>query len=139
MEYLKIPFDCKSIMEKNNSKVCTTDQSIKQHIHMMLTCYQGEFKFNSNFGNSVWEDEYLHVKRSNISGKIKDSLEENLRQYERRLEVSTIEVKPYFEPDRSMDSTKYRQKIQVTIIGTNLVDRSIFKHKEHFYIAPLTN
>ncbi len=137
MNYLKIPFNTKIIMEKQDVRTCDIDQSIKQHIHLMLTTYQGEYRGDFNFGNKVWEDDFLHTANSGITEKIKQSLKENIEQFEKRLLVEEISIKHYYETSRGR-LNNLRRRVDVEVRGKNKITNTDFLHQEHFYIAPLS-
>lgn len=138
MDCLKLPVNFKAIMEKGNCRKCSLDYSIKQHLHLMLTSYLGELKSEPAFGNKVWEDDFLHVRFDNeITSTIKESLIQNIRQFEKRLWVEKVDVKHYYEVNHA-GGHKLKRRVDIFIEGLNVVEQVAFKHHEHFYIAPLS-
>jgi len=125
-------------MEKGNCQKCSVDYSIKQHLHLMLTSYQGELRSVSDFGNQVWDNDFMHVRFDNeITSKIKGSLIQNIKEFEKRLFVETVDVKHYYEENHA-EGHKLKRRVDIYIKGVNLIDQADFTHYEHFYIAPLS-
>jgi len=138
MECLKLPVNFKAIMDKGSCPKCSVDYSIKQHLHLMLTSYQGELKSSTDFGNQVWEDDFLHVRFDNeITSKIKSSLIQNIHQFEKRLLVEAVDIQHYYEENHA-GAHRLKRRVDIYIEGVNVVDQTAFKHHEHFYIAPLS-
>lgn len=94
------------------------EQSIRQHIYLILTTRFGSYRFDPNYGCVLWEHDFEHVKA--LRGKnhfFENSIKEVLAKHEPRLTdtsvsvgIDTIDVQ---DPLKTKKDIKKRISIQI--------------------------
>lgn len=141
MKYLKLPIDFSEILKKKRLKRCTKEESIAQNIMMIITSRYGEVVGRGKFGSKIWELEFRQlVKISTWEEEVRLSLQDSIKEYEKRLR--NIEVKVLLsEIDDDFSSSKnchVRRKAQISVKGI-IVDSGIdFNFSTLVYISPLS-
>ena len=126
-------------MKKQEHPTCSLHDSIAYYIHLMISSQFRENKYDEAFGNIIWDNEFTNItKNNNIKEQIKISLQESILKYEHRLEHVRVEIQVTQEEISSSNVKRLRERVTVEITGTIKKTKDRFKHRERFFIAPLS-
>jgi predicted component of type VI protein secretion system len=142
MQYYSIPFDTELAGGKSFRKT-NVEESVRQHIRLLLTTMPGSFRFSPVFGSCLNKQHYrLPDKRKGekkLESELKEKLLGNLRllleKFEPRLQLHDIEIKVKLpEPDEKEPGQKGGRIIfDLNIIGM-INRRASFQHAESIYL-----
>lgn len=141
-KYYTIPIKCKVLIEKNNLEKCGLDESIRQHIHLILRTHFKEYRFDQAYGNVVWEKDFETIRSI---PKWKNELSEDfgsaLKKYEKRLSdlwvTTDLDELKIVDP-QTQKLTELRKRITIRINGTINKTNQPFQHIEHIFFSPLS-
>lgn len=138
--YYNIPFEFDKFFEKKDLKKISLQESISQFIGTIVTTQFEEYKFDDNFGSEIWETDFDLLTNTNVlKEKIKNSLSEKIKTYEKRL--SNIEVILNIGEDYSETGKKVRLKKYLTITVQGIIKKTDepYSYRGYYYIAPLSH
>ncbi len=137
-EFLQLPIQLGHITSQQHLKRCSLNDSVTNMIRLICTTHFGENKADDSLGNELWENDFETV--SNIQAfkeRLSESLQNTLIRHEKRL--SGIKVSVGFEQViTTVYKKRVRQRIQIDIEGTVRKTNETFKHKEVFFMGPLS-
>lgn len=85
MNYLKLPLDLSEGLHGQLQR-CSYEESIAQHIMMLIVSQYGEVEGKEDYGSIIWDLEFNQVlKNADWEEKVRKSLEATLTKYESRL------------------------------------------------------
>lgn len=140
--YYTIPLNCAAVVEKHSLSTCRLDESIRQHIHLILRTHFKEYRFDPSFGNMVWEKDFETIRSI---PKWKNELSEDfgyaLKKYEKRL--LQIQVVTDLDELKIVDSqtqkvAELRKRITIRIQGIISKTNEPFSHTEYIFFSPLS-
>jgi phage baseplate assembly protein W len=140
VEYYQLPLKLGDLMSgKMHNKVSLSD-SIKQHLHLIITTSFGEMQFDENFGCSIWDDDFDNLTSTNkIKEKIKNSILYSVNKYENRIENVKLDLQ-IRETELSLKlKGKYVKKRLDLIIVANICSTNLpLEYRDSFYTGPLS-
>ena len=139
MNYLSMPLRLQSAIDKKLPK-CSYQESIAQHIMLLILSHNGEVIGREDYGSMIWELEFNQlVKISDWEEGDRNSLVETIGKYEKRLrnvdvDVTLLEI----EEENSNKTSHIRRRAQITVTG--IMDRTNerFNFTTSLYISPLS-
>ncbi len=137
--YYQAPFDFKRFFEKKALKKITLQESISQFISIIITTYFEEYAFDDGFGSEIWETDFdLLVNANVLKERIKKSLAEQIRTYEKRL--TNIDLGLDLQESISEKSNKVRLKkyLNINITGTIVKTNEPYHFSGDYFLAPLS-
>lgn len=115
--------------------LCSLEESLWNHIYLILTTPFNEVRFDARFGSAIWEYDLIAGSEMNEirwEGEIKDRIEDSVKEYEKRIEGMEIYVK--LSRDGHQDAHK---RLTITIKGRiKALDRQTFTFNRDIIIAP---
>ena len=90
--YYHLPLDLEGILERQQLPRCSVQESIAQHLYLMLTTYFGESRFEPDFGCQVWEQDFEAMTTMRWKDNVQRSIEESISEYEPRLVRARADV-----------------------------------------------
>jgi phage baseplate assembly protein W len=140
IEYYQLPLKLGDLMSgKMHAKVSLSD-SIKQHLHLIITTSFGEMQFDENFGCSLWDDDFDNLTAINkIREKTKNSILYSINKYETRIENIKLDLQ-IREAELSMiKNGKYVKKRLDLLITANICSTNLpLEYRDSFYTGPLS-
>lgn len=140
MDYLKIPLDLSSSLDKN-IKRCSEEESIAQHIMMLIVSHYGEVVGKDDYGSIIWELEFNQlIKISEWEEHVKDSIAQTINNYEKRIKNVAVKV-VLSEIDDDFDkkyNTHIRRKALISVAAKTVFDEKQFNFSMIVYISPLS-
>lgn len=146
-EYYTLPLRFDQLLEKRQHTRCQLNDSIAQHLHIMLSSHFGESRFNPDYGCSLWEFDFKMVpdpKENKFKWKesVKLSYEETIRQSEPRLSNVRVrvEIEDFIEDYKVSRkvSKKIRKRLWVQVDATISITNQEFSFTEYLFIAPIS-
>jgi Baseplate wedge protein gp25 len=138
--YYTLPFNTKRLLSSKPHRKCNLNESIAHYIHLVNTSYFGECTFDESFGSSIWLLDFDNLKKTNrLRGLIRDSLEESLSKYEKRLHDVRVDVRiKQEELTGGEKSNSIKKRIDIRVKGKIKKTSEEFSFVEYFYIGPLS-
>ena len=119
MTYLKMPLQLQSAVAKKLQR-CSYQESIAQHIMLLILSHHGEVIGREDFGSMIWDLEFNQlVKISDWEEGVKNSLIKTIEKYEKRLRNVDVNVTLLEIEEENIDKVSHiRRKAQITVTGT---------------------
>lgn len=137
--FYALPLQPQKVMGKQAMQTCNEQESIAQHIHLMVTSRYGESKYAEDFGNSIWEHEFSNkMHQTQTKEAIKDDLLRCITTFEPRLGDVKVDLSVQQEEVVLSNNRFVRERIRVHISGVRKQEKEPFTHWEQFYIAPMS-
>ena len=115
MDYLKLPLDLSSALEGRMER-CSNEESIAQHIMMLIVSHYGEVESKNDYGSIIWNLEYNQVVINNDwEENVKKSLEEIRNKY-----------------------PNARRRVKIWVFGLLVANDRPFHFSTHLYISPIS-
>lgn len=140
MQYYSLPMAVEKLMFKRELPKCTLQQSIVQHLHLLITTGFGEFPGDELFGCNIWEDDFDIVTSGNkLKETIRQSLFQSIQEQEKRLSNVRVEVIIKQEEINNGDIAKrIKKKIDITINAVQRLTNERFTYNDSFFVGPLS-
>lgn len=137
--YYSLPLRLGRVIKKEKLANCSLEESVSDHIHLMITSHFNENKHDEKFGNSIWENEFGNISKDhNIREEIKRSVLLCIGRYEPRLENVRVDIRWLQEEREGGNVKRLSKRLDLKITGTITANKKPFIHNEQFYIAPLS-
>lgn len=138
--YYSSPLIFQDLISKKELEKTNIDNSIAQHINLIITTSFGEVKFNEVFGCKIWDSEFdLLIPPKILKENIKKEIKDAVIHYEPRLEVQEVVVTIDDSHAISYNNGKrIKRKVNVIINGSVRLTNRPFKFYSHFFIGPLS-
>jgi phage baseplate assembly protein W len=138
-QYYKLPLNLGGVLQKKDMPVCTLEESVSQHIHLLITTVLGENKDDPEYGCQLWESDF-DIKASN--NEVKERVEMAVRaaivKYEKRLSQLRVVAVVSQEELNMAAGRKVKKKIKVSVNGTLARNNNPFHYSSYFYVSPLS-
>jgi predicted component of type VI protein secretion system len=138
--YYTLPLRLDEVIQGKDLDQCTLEESIRQHIHLLLTTSFGEIEYDTRFGCMVWDTDFDNLSAVN---KLRDQLKQSVRsvilQYEQRLENVSAEIA--IRQEEAQDSSsgrRVKKRIILQINGTMKLNHQPFSFTDSFLAGPLS-
>ncbi len=140
VEYYQLPLKLGDLMSgKMHNKVSLSD-SIKQHLHLIITTSFGEMQFDENFGCSIWDDDFDNLTSTNkLREKIKNSILYSVNKYEKRIENVRLDLQ-IKEAELSVKSrgTSVKKRLDLVILANICSTNLPLQYTDSFFTGPLS-
>lgn len=137
--YYKLPIDFKGIIEKKELIKISLEESIGQHIFMLMITSFGECKFDEHYGCEIWNIDFDLLKNDNeLKTFITNSLKKSLVEYEKRIRIEDIQIGISQQNLGDFHKKRIKKKIVVQIRGTILETNRSLHFENYFFVSPLS-
>src|SRR5665811_1591207 len=93
LEYYSLPVQFEALMRGQVHSKCDLQQSVFQHLHLILTTSFGGFPADERFGCGIWDHDFDNVTSAHkLKELFKQSLLQALQEQETRLGDIRVEV-----------------------------------------------
>ena len=139
MNYLKLPLDLSKTLNGQMQR-CSYEESIAQHIMMLIVSRYGEVEGKEDYGSVIWDLEFNQVlKNADWEEKVRQSLEATITKYESRLKDIHVRVElTEVEEDVINKFPNARQRVRVWVNGVMVRNDQQFNFNTHLYISPIS-
>ena len=137
--YLKLPLDLSRTLNGQMQR-CSYEESIAQHIMMLIVSRYGEVEGKEDYGSVIWDLEFNQVlKNADWEEKVRQSLETTITKYESRLKDIHVRVElTEVEEDVRNKFPNARQRVRVWVNGVMVRNDQQFNFGTHLYISPIS-
>ena len=139
-QFYTLPLNFAGVMQKKEHATCTLQQSVAQHLHLIITTAFGELPADENFGCSIWDHDFDNLTSSHkIKEFIRQSLLSAIERYEKRLFNVRIDlIIRQEELTNHTNGCRIKKKITITITGWLLSTNEKFIYEDSFFTGPLS-
>ena len=135
--YYRLPLDLEGIVERQQLPRCSAQESIAQHLYLILTTYLGESRYEPDFGCQVWEQDFEAMTTMRWKDTVQASVERAIIAYEPRLvraralvSVSDFELKNVHQ--------RIRKRLDVAVSAALHRTDEPFAFQASLFVAPLS-
>jgi phage baseplate assembly protein W len=139
LEYYSLPLLLENITRKQEHAKCSLQQSVMQHLHLLLTTAYGGFPGDDQFGCSIWDHDFDNVTSAHkLKEMIRQSLLQAIQEYEKRLGNVRAEVLLRQEELTAGSGRIVKKRIDITITGLLKLTNEPFTYRDSFFVGPLS-
>ena len=135
--YYRLPLDLEGILERQRLPRCTVQESIAQHLYLILTTYLGESRYEPDFGCQVWEQDFEAMTTMRWKDSVQQSVEQAIQAYEPRLVRVRAQVAVTDFELRNVHQ-RIRKRLQVTVNAALHRTDEPFAFQASLFVAPLS-
>lgn len=138
--YLNLPLRLDKLTKGESLSRGSLQESIGQHIHLIITTAFGELPHDTDFGCSIWSTDFDNLTSANkIREHVKNSIQEAVTKYEHRLEKVKVEILIKEEElVTKINGRQVKKRLDVHLTATNKSTNENFFYQDHFFTGPLS-
>jgi phage baseplate assembly protein W len=138
--FYSLPLNVEVLMQQKEHPKCSLQQSIAQHLHLIVTTAFGELPADEEFGCSIWEYDFDNITSIHkIKEIIKQSLLKSVEQYESRLNNIRVELAVNQEELADISiGRRVKKRVDITITGSLQSTNETFIYSDSFFTGPLS-
>jgi len=139
-EYFTLPLSLEKVMQKGEHAKCSLQQSVMQHLHLLLTTGFGEFPGDESFGCGIWDHDFDNVTSAHkVKEIIRQSLLQSIQQKEKRLGNVRVELNIIQEELPDGRGTKsIKKRIDIIVTGVLQLTNEKLQFRDSFFVGPLS-
>ena len=140
LEFYTLPLTVEKIMRKQELPRCSLQQSVMQHLHLLLTTSFGEFPADEVFGCGVWDHDFDIVTSAHkLKEMIRLSLMTSITEQEKRLGNVRVEIVLKQEEVAAFQGgRRIKKKIDITVNAILKLTNERFSYRDSFFVGPLS-
>lgn len=141
LEYYSLPLSLERIMNRQEHPKISMQQSVLQHLHLLITTAFGEFPADLDFGSSIWDYDFDNVTSAHkLKELIRQSLLLAIQRYEKRLSNIRVELMILQEElqERSRGSSRVKKRIDISVTGILISTNERLNFRDSFFVGPLS-
>jgi hypothetical protein len=136
--YYTLPLSLADIVKKKQHAQCGLQQSIGQNIYLLITTHFKEFRYDHNFGCSVWEQDFEVVPNIRWKDEIKASVENIIENNEKRLTNIKVKVEIEEFEQHSKEIIRIKKKLGIKVEAIMIKTNEKFEFLEYIFISPFS-
>jgi phage baseplate assembly protein W len=138
-QYYKLPLDLSRILQKKDMPVCNLEESVGQHIHLLITTVLGENKDDPDYGCQLWDADFdIKATNNEIKEQVENAIRLAIMKYEKRLVQIRVTAFVSQEELAMLSGKKIKKKIKVSVNGTLAKNNNPFHYSSYFFVSPLS-
>lgn len=138
-QYYKLPLDFSRILQKKDLPECNLEESVAQHIQLLITTVLGENKDDPQYGCRIWDSDFdIRASNNEVKEHVEISVKNAIVRYEHRITQIRVAAMVSQEELDGVSAKKVKKKIRVTITGTLARNKTPFHYSSFFYVSPLS-
>ena len=139
MEYYTLPLDLGKVMRQEEHPKCSLIESVKHHLHLLVTTAFGEFPEDPGFGCGIWEFDFDNLTSAHkLREYIRESLQASVLRHEQRVGNLRVTIGLRQEEVPEQESSRVKKRIDVVINGVLLSTNEPFTYRDSFFVGPLS-
>ncbi len=140
LEYFSLPLSLERIMHQQELGKSSLQQSVVQHLHLLLTTSFGEFAGDISFGCGIWDHDFDNVTSAHkLKELIRQSLLNTIQEQEKRLRQVRVEINLQQEESaESKNSKTIKKRIEIGISAILQATNEKFSFRDSFFVGPLS-
>lgn len=135
--YYRLPLDLGGMLERQQLPRCSVQESIAQHLYLMLTTCFGEARYEPGFGCQVWEHDFEALTTMRWKDQVQHAIEQAIRDFEPRLARVQAQV-AVTDFELKNVNQRIRKRLEVTIWGALHRTDEAFSFQASLFVAPLS-
>lgn len=135
--YYRLPLDLVSVLERKHLPRCSVQESIAQHLYLMLTTHFGESRYEPDFGCQVWEQDFEAMTTMRWKDNVQLSVERAIRNYEPRLVRARAQI-AVTDFELKNVNQRIRKRLEVTVTAALHRTNEAFLFQASIFVAPLS-
>lgn len=140
--YYKLPLDFGKLIQKKRPDLCNLEESIRQHIHLIIKTHYHEYRYDSNYGCYIWDKDFDNIQSvSKWRDELEDLVLQSLNAYEKRLTNINVSIKidePEVINPQTKKAVRPQKRITISIKGTVSQTNQPLQHTEYMFFSPLS-
>lgn len=127
-------------MRQQEHQRVSLQQSVLQHLHLLLTTAFGEFSGDEAFGCGIWEHDFDNITSAHKLKEImRQSLLKSIQEKEKRLSNVRVELFMVQETSPGANGAHgVKKRINVNIVAVLVLTNERINFKDSFYVGPLS-
>lgn len=140
--YYHLPLNFNGLIQKNRLALCSLEDSIRQHIHLIIKTHYHEYRFDPNYGCYIWDKDFDNIQSvSKWKDELEDLVLQSLNAYEKRLSniqlTITVDEPETLDP-RTQQMVRHRKRITILTQGVVKKTNQPLQHTEYMFFSPLS-
>jgi len=135
--YYRLPLDLAGLVERQQLPRCSVQESIAQHLYLMLTTHFGESRYEPDFGCLVWEQDFEAMTTIRWKDNVQQSIEHAIRAYEPRLVRARAQV-AVLDFELKNVNQRIRKRLDVKVTASLHHTNEPFALQASLFVAPLS-
>jgi len=140
--YYQLPLSFTDLLQKKRLALCSLEDAIRQHIHLIIKTHYHEYRFDANYGCYVWDKDFDNIQSvSKWKDELEDLVLQSLNAYEKRLANIQVNIK-VDEPEtfdaKTQQTIRHRKRITILAQGTVKKTNQSLRHTEYMFFSPLS-
>ncbi len=135
--YYHLPLDLEGILERRQLPRCSMQDSVAQHIYLLLTSYFGESRYDADFGCQVWEQDFEAMANMRWKDRVQQSVEQAIGEFEPRLTKVRAQV-AVIDFELKGVSQRIRRRLEIAVTAELHRTREPFTFHASMFVAPLS-
>lgn len=138
-QYYKLPVDFSRILQKQDLPDVNLEESVGQHIQLLITTVLGENKDDPQYGCQLWDNDFdIRASNNEVKEQVELSIRASINRYEKRLTQTRVVAQISQEELMGVSAKKVKKKIKVTVTGVLARNKTEFHYNSFFYVSPLS-
>jgi len=138
-QYYKLPVDFSRILQKQDLPDVNLEESVGQHIQLLITTVLGENKDDPQYGCQLWDNDFdIRASNNEVKEQVELSIRASINRYEKRLTQTRVVAQISQEELMGVSAKKVKKKIKVTVTGVLARNKTEFHYSSFFYVSPLS-
>ncbi len=136
--YYTLPLRLDLIVDKRLAPRCSAKESIAQHIHLVLTTYFNENRFDPTYGCGIWEQDFELVSNLQWKDQTRDYIKKAIESHEKRLNHILVKVEVDEHELGGKNAKRIKRRVTVVVEGTTKKTNEKFAYQDQIFISPLS-
>ena len=140
LEYYSLPLALEKVMRQQEHPKSSLQQSVMQHLHLLLTTAFGEFPGDEGFGCGIWDHDFDNVTSAHkLKELIRQSLLKSIQEQEKRLGNVRVELMIVQEElAEGANSRRVKKRISISVTGVLHSTNEQLVFRDSFFVGPLS-
>lgn len=140
LQYYSLPLALERVMRQQEHPRATLQQSVMQHLHLLLTTAFGEFPGDEHFGCGIWDHDFDNVTSAHkLKELIRQSLLKSIQEQEPRLAHVRVELMILQEElAEGASSRRVKKRINISVTGVLQSTNEQLVFRDSFFVGPLS-
>ncbi|SFW63075.1 Phage baseplate assembly protein W [Chitinophaga sancti] len=131
--------DFSRILQKQDLPDVNLEESVGQHIQLLITTVLGENKDDPQYGCQLWDSDFdIRASNNEVKEQVELSIRASINRYEKRLTQTRVVAQISQEELMGVSAKKVKKKIRVTVTGVLARNKTEFHYSSFFYVSPLS-
>jgi len=133
----RLPLNFEDLLQRRHLPRCSVQESVAQHLYLMLTTHFGESRFDPGFGCVVWQQDFEAMTNMRWKDNVQRSVEQSIAEREPRLEQVKVVVAVEDFEMRGVNQ-RIRKRLEVTVRAILHRTNEPFAFRASLFVAPLS-